>query len=108
MAPYVNMDITVSHPPPLPPVFHHYCITMGGKYIPGVLFFFLLLAHPNPTWQRLDLLSGREQSGHRFTQPLIPAETEEERNLGRQHEMQEYVYKKTKPNKTKKVLTHFA
>lgn len=84
MAPYVNMDLTVSHPPPLLAVFHRYCITTG-KIHPWRFFrFFWLLAHPNATWQRLDLLSGREQSCRRFTQALIPGETKEERNLGRQ------------------------
>lgn len=42
MTPYVNVDITVSHPSP-PPVFHRYCITMG-KYILGVLGFFFFVA----------------------------------------------------------------
>lgn len=77
MAPYVNMDITVSHPPP---VFHRYCITTG-KIHPRR---FLLLAHPNATWQRLDLLPGQERRRRRFTKPLIPAETKEEINLGGQ------------------------
>lgn len=73
------------------PLLHH-----DGKIHPRR---FLLLAYPNATWQRLDLLSWRERSRRRFTRLLIPAETEEEGNLGRQQRCRNICKKNNTPKK---------